>query len=618
MDVREYSEKVKAQLTELESESISDVLSCQEEIAELYLELSKSSRILYNIESTLSKFQKDLGNISSEIKTLQEQSQSMSISLKNRKELDSKLNSYVQQLTLSPSLIDSICNKEIDEEYINYINELREKLVFFKNESKFMTNHGEVTALSMQEVFPEIRRLNTKAAGKIRAFILGLIQSLNKPKANIQTVQETSLLRFKNLLVYLRENSPESFVEICMNYNEILGNLYMNHFKLYVNSVKKMVKEDSSKHDLVCFEHMDLRNDYIPGFDLKNRESIVLNLENVEPIVANSAKKENKKFYIEEIFHSLVRVLTDTCTFNYLFVLEFFIIRADQFQPVFGELFAKTFQMIVENLSSMLVYTHDILGLLLVLKVNSSFQSLVEKKGVYMMNAFFEKIRIIIWPKIQSLLDINLKEIENAKYLKTHDVSVHVITKRFTIFVLSLHKTSPNDDMCRQRFSQFKKSFLGLLDRISSHINDKKTRVVFMINNLDYLLEEFQKAEIALIGEFVKFENDFDNFVENFIEMQLLEIFREIVLFKLEENDAKSIETMLHDFNSNWKRRLEIIETIERDLFLSEASQKDILKRTNTVLLMKYNEFVDKVKKNFPALAKIVVSVHSLMSEIQR
>lgn len=618
MDVRDYSEIVKGQLTELEAESISDIISCQEEISELYTELSKSNKILFNLESMLSRFQKDLGNISSEIKTLQEQSHNMSISLKNRKNLDDKLGSYLKQITLSPALIESICNKEIDEDYIIYINELREKLVFFKDESKIMTLEGEVTAISMQEVFPEIRRLNTKAAGKIRAFILGLIQSLNKPKVNLQVIQETVLIKYKNLLIYLRENSPESFVEICMNYNEIISNLYLNHFKLYVSSIRKMIKEDSTKHDLVCYEHMDLKNSVILGFNLKNRENLLQALESTDPIVAPVAKKENKKYYFEEIFHSILVILSDTCTFNYFFVLDFFMIRPDQFQPVFGEIFAKTFQMIIENLSSVLVSTHDTLALFLILKINNSFQTLIEKRGLAIMNAFFEKVRIIVWPKLQSLLDSNLKEMENARYLKTHDVSIHVVTKRFTMFLLALHKTCPNDDMCRQRFSLFKKTFIALLERISSSINDRKTQLVFMINNLDYLLEEFQTAQITFIGEFLNFEADFNGFVENFIELQLLEVFREIVTFKLEESDSKAIETLLYDFNSNWKRRLEIIETIEKDLFIGESSQKDILKRTNTALLMKYSDFVDKIKKSHPNLSKIVVSVHSLMAEIQR
>ena len=618
MDVREYSEKVKAQLVEVESESIQDIISCQEEIAQLYQELNTSNKILFNLEKTLTHFQTDLGNISSEIKSLQEQSQSMSVSLKNRKKIDEKLKSYLEQITLSPQLIDNICNKEIDDEYINYIIELREKLTFFKSEGKMKTDEGEITAVSILEVFPEIRRLNTKAAGKIRLFILGLIQSLSKPKVNFQVLQETKLMKYKNLLLYLRENSPESFIEVCMNYNDTLGYLYLNHFKIYFSSIKKMIKEDSTKHDLICYEYMDPKLTYVPGFDLKNREQLLENLETVDPIISHVAKKENKRYYFEEVFHSIVRILSDTCSFNFLFVIDFFSIRPDQYQPVFGEIFSKTYQFLIDTIAGILNTTHDMLALILILRINSSFQAILEGRNLYTMNIFFEKVRIVLWSRLLSLLDMNYKEMDTEKYLKTHDVTVHFVTKRFTQFILSLHKICPNDDMFRGKFFLFKKAFIGMLDKMSSSINDNKNRLAFKVNNLDYFLEEFQEANVSLIGEFIHLETDFNGFVEDFIDFQLNEIFGEIITFNFEETNVKNVEVMLHDFNSNWKRRLEIIETIEKDLFISDNSQKDILKRTNTKLLMKYSDFVDKVKKMYPQLSKIVVSVHSLMAEIQR
>ena len=425
-------------------------------------------------------------------------------------------------------------------------------------------------------------------------------------------------MKFKNLLLYLRENSFESFIEVCIRYNETLSVLFLNHFKAYSGSMKKMIKEDSTKNDLVCSEHMDPRAFYVPGFDLNNREHLIERLETIIPIISHVATKENKHFYLEEVFHSLVMVLSDTCSFNFFFTIDFFCIRPDQYQAVFGELFTRTFQMLIETLASILNSTHDILGLLLVLQLNSYFQSKIEKSGLFIMNEFFEKVRIVIWPRLQSLLDANLKEIDNSKYLQTHDVTVHTATKRFTQFIYSLHKVSPNDDMFRQRFSLFKKAFLNMIERMALSINDKKNRIAFEINNLDYFLEVFQEGKVSLIGEFAQLEGDFHNYIEKFIEFQLNEVFGEIVMFTIEGNDQKRIEILLHDFNSNWKRRLEIIETIEKDLFINEASQIDILKRTNTKLLMSYSDFVDKVKKMFPQLSKIIVSVHSLMAEIQR
>mmetsp|Transcript_9551 Transcript_9551/g.9503 ORF Transcript_9551/g.9503 Transcript_9551/m.9503 type:complete len:93 (-) Transcript_9551:178-456(-) len=90
-----------------------------------------------------------------------------------------------------------------------------------------------------------------KAAYKVRQFLINHIQSLLKPKTNVQLMQETVLIRYKDMLLYLRENSQETFVEICMNYTEIMSQIYLDHFKVYMSSIKKLIRDDCDKHDVV-------------------------------------------------------------------------------------------------------------------------------------------------------------------------------------------------------------------------------------------------------------------------------------------------------------------------------------------------------------------------------
>ena len=61
-------------------------------------------------------FQKDLGKISGEIKSLQEQSMSLSIKLRNRKAAETSLGAFVEGITVSPSLVSSLLESEVNEE----------------------------------------------------------------------------------------------------------------------------------------------------------------------------------------------------------------------------------------------------------------------------------------------------------------------------------------------------------------------------------------------------------------------------------------------------------------------------------------------------------------------
>ena len=76
---------------------------------------------------------------------------------------------------------------------------------------------------------------------------------------------------------------------------------------------------------------------------------------------------------------------------------------------MFKEIFEKTFTYILETLASVVNATHDILGVLLIIKVNEAFQAIMEKRGIMTMNGFFEKVYMILWPRFQALLDLNIK-----------------------------------------------------------------------------------------------------------------------------------------------------------------------------------------------------------------
>ena len=56
----------------------------------------------------------------------------MNISLNNRKELSTKINNFIEEVILEPELIKDICNKEIDENYVELIKKLKSKLEYIK------------------------------------------------------------------------------------------------------------------------------------------------------------------------------------------------------------------------------------------------------------------------------------------------------------------------------------------------------------------------------------------------------------------------------------------------------------------------------------------------------
>lgn len=344
---------------------------------------------------------------------------------------------------------------------------------------------------------------------------------------------------------------------------------------------------------------------------------ILENLETLEPV---SGDNRRELFHIERIFQSICVSLMNSFTEHFAFCMDFFGLKPEQYSPIFGEVYNPSFQYLIDSFTSVFSGTYDTLALLLVLKINANLEFAINKQNLSSLLSFFEKVRMICWPRLQQLLDTNLREMEKAYYLRATDISLHPLMSRFTQFAISLHKISPPDDMFRQRLALFKRALMFSLTRLSQDISDEKNRTVFLINNLDYLIAEFNDNGVVLSDDFLQVEFDLNNLIEIFLKMQLREVFGALMSVPEfpERQSAEEVEVILKDFNLNWKKGVHLLEIIEKDLFSGKEIQKDILRRTYTMLLMDYNDLVEIIKREFTQLAGLLVSSRAIMAETQK
>ena len=83
----------------------------------------------------LLSFRDHLNEIKTEMTSLQERSLEMNACLSNRKKLQSLMKNFMESAVLDPQLIEDICNKEINEQYVDYIKALCQKLDYLKNQN---------------------------------------------------------------------------------------------------------------------------------------------------------------------------------------------------------------------------------------------------------------------------------------------------------------------------------------------------------------------------------------------------------------------------------------------------------------------------------------------------
>lgn len=75
---------------------------------------------------------------------------------------------------------------------------------------------------------------------QVREFVLQRIYQLKRPKTNIQIIQQSSLLKYKYFVRFLRAHGKEAYAEIRAEYIATLSKILAAHFRTYLASMREM------------------------------------------------------------------------------------------------------------------------------------------------------------------------------------------------------------------------------------------------------------------------------------------------------------------------------------------------------------------------------------------
>merc|ERR1711991_875117 len=139
------------------------------------------------------------------------------------------------------------------------------------------------------------------------------------------------------------------------------------------------------------------------------------------------------------IFRSIIKHLVDSACSEYLFLVDFFRTGAsDNFTKIFG----KTLSLVLENLENFLLNSFDAVGLVLMIKTSYAQHLVMQRRRIPILDSFFDRISLLLWPRFKFVLDANIKSLRsaNVKRLGSFDMTPHYVTRRFAELVASLMK----------------------------------------------------------------------------------------------------------------------------------------------------------------------------------
>lgn len=107
-------------------------------LEDLHRSIRGCDEVLNSVETNLTSFRNDLGLVSADIESLQARSAALNIRLDNRKAVEKGLASTVEDLSVSPVLVNKIAEGHIDEQWVQCLKEVDKRAASLRSPS---SNH---------------------------------------------------------------------------------------------------------------------------------------------------------------------------------------------------------------------------------------------------------------------------------------------------------------------------------------------------------------------------------------------------------------------------------------------------------------------------------------------
>lgn len=638
MDLREYAkqiaeEKIAAQRS-LETNYINHVQS----FVDLHTEIQSCDEVLGRMEELLSVFQSDLGNISGEIQSLQEQSTVMSVKLKNRKTLEGRLGKALHGMVIPPYVIKKITEGEVDETWLEYLLMINKQMRFVK-----ANQHRPIKAL--RNVGPELEKLRLKAASTIRDFFISRIQLLCVPNANIQIMQQSVFLKYKELHFFLLERHHEAAREIRQTYMNSLRWYFNNHFERYSKGLSKLQTVSADKSDLIGVEE-NARKGGLFGTSkstLKDKTNLfalgdrsdTLRMQDPGVILVHVAEVKEQKYQFEQLFRSFNLTLIDNASSEYLFIYEFFSrdanTAADTAKIMFQHIFELTEKVGMNFTKNYVENSYDAVGLLLCIRINTQLALELQRRRVPALEGYTNATNMLIWPRFQYVMSLHidsLKKMFNSKSVmnSVKDIHPHYITRRYSEFAASLLVLNDgyDDPILSKSVHKMRDEFEAVLSRMSHEFPESPRRIAFLINNYDLIVSVFQETHSrAVEGELDYMRQLLSLQTNAFVDEQLKPYFGALIdcVKKSEQQPQATIEIpdlerISAHFAQTWRQSLKSINASVIQYFSNFKNGTTVLHAVLGQLIVYYTKFLDILEKRNLRIQP--VGVQTVMVEIKK
>ena len=233
-NLSDHAASITAALLKSERECVQQYVGKGQTVRRLRVDLESCDTVLSEMQDMLLGFQADLGGISDEIKHLQVESAAMNVRLRNRKSAEHRVQSFLSHIIIPPAMAESLCNAEVDGNYVANVKLLEEKHKYVNSRDAFddgsSTDIAPGDTASGKEVAVHVGKLRLKTVAKCRDYFLAKVSEVRRARTNIRVVQVNGLLKYASLMRFLLDAAPDVHDEIRDVYIESMSKTLQNLF----------------------------------------------------------------------------------------------------------------------------------------------------------------------------------------------------------------------------------------------------------------------------------------------------------------------------------------------------------------------------------------------------
>ncbi|XP_955381.1 uncharacterized protein TA17735 [Theileria annulata] len=488
----------KEKRSQIEKNVINTLLSHENELSEFAIDLNYCDNTLKMIEESLNKQFESLQMSSESIKKLHDESKDMSCALENRKKMVEKLEKFVKEVIITPSMIKSLCNDPINESYVVHVEEFGRKS---ENITRLYKDK-EYPAVEFSKI--QVKKLELVLIRRIFDFLSLEISNLAIPKVNIQMVQSTRFMTFRPLYKYLC-NFPNHTKDLKKLYTYTMKRTYSHLFENYLNSLeacfeKERCRETSCMLRIRSLAVVQKQNKTISYYDMNSRDSILKDF-NSQPILPTGLQPNSLKK--ELIVKSYFKLLVDTCTTEMSFISSFFFLNdpkpnenreennntsKDKLDKnMFKEIFVEVFEIMSCNLKVYLRTSFDLVALTLILSILRFNRRFLLHREITFFESEMYEFESLLYERLNFLMNEIISLV--SKTTKSPNISTILLWNPAPFVVNSSHiiyVISRLNDYTRKlnpHVIQLLQNLVDFLEKSSEKLDANKNSI-FIINNL--------------------------------------------------------------------------------------------------------------------------------------